>query len=54
MCNRARFAGEPETLLERFGANWLTEYPRDNRFRPQEFYPKNRLFELLPVRWTRG
>lgn len=27
MCNRARFAGEPETLRERFGAKWLAPTP---------------------------
>ena len=42
MCNRARFHGEPETLIERFGGGWLTERPRDNRFDPRELVPKGR------------
>jgi hypothetical protein len=31
MCNRARRDGEPQTLFERFGANWATPRPMDNR-----------------------
>lgn len=42
MCNRARLAGEPETLITHFGADWLTERPRDNRFNPRELYPLSR------------
>jgi len=39
MCNRARFSGEPKTIFERFGAEWLTEKPMDNRFDPKELRP---------------
>jgi len=39
MCNRARFSGEPETIFERFEAEWLTEKPMDNRFDPKELRP---------------
>jgi putative SOS response-associated peptidase YedK len=42
MCNRARYAGEPERLRERFGAKWMAERPMDNRFNPQELYPNAR------------
>ena len=42
MCNRARMLGEPETLIERFGAGWITDKPRDNRFDPVELRPKGR------------
>ena len=42
MCNRARMAGEPETITERFGATWLTARPMDNRFRPEELVPRGR------------
>ena len=44
MCNRARFDGEPETITERFGANWLTEKPMDNRFDPKELRPFGRAY----------
>ncbi len=42
MCNRARMAAEPETLITRFAADWLAERPRDNRFNPKELYPRSR------------
>ena len=42
MCNRARYAGEPETLREKFGASWSTPRPMDNRFNPQELVPRGR------------
>jgi hypothetical protein len=35
-------AGEPETIAERFGANWLAARPMDNRFHPQELVPRSR------------
>lgn len=44
MCNRARFAGEPETLCSTFGGGWLTDKPRDNRFDPKELRPKSRAY----------
>lgn len=45
MCNRARYAGEPETL---FGAaaKLFVERPRDNRFDPRELRPKSRSFVI--------
>lgn len=46
MCNRARMAGEPETLLAMFDAIWATERPRDNRFRPAELVPRNRAYVI--------
>jgi len=39
MCNRARSDGEPETITERFGAEWLVDKPIDNRFDPKELRP---------------
>lgn len=54
MCNRARFAGEPETLIERFGAGWLTDRPRDNRFNPTELYPKSRAYVVRQAGADRG
>lgn len=42
MCNRARMLGEPETIVERFGAKWLADRPMDNRFHPQELVPFGR------------
>ena len=42
MCNRARYHGEPDTLVERFGAKWLADRPMDNRFNPQELVPFGR------------
>lgn len=45
MCNRARYAGEPEAL---FGAanKLFGERPRDNRFNPQELRPKSRNYVI--------
>jgi putative SOS response-associated peptidase YedK len=34
--------GEPETIHERFGANWLADRPMDNRFVPEELRPLSR------------
>jgi putative SOS response-associated peptidase YedK len=42
MCNRARMAGEPTTIAERFGLQWLADRPMDNRFHPQELTPRSR------------
>lgn len=53
MCNRARFAGEPETLLTTFGVDWLTERPRDNRFDPRELYPRSRACVIRSVEGCR-
>lgn len=41
MCNRARMAGEPETLWGSV-AELFTERPRDNRFDPRELRPGSR------------
>lgn len=46
MCNRARRAGEPESLFTQFGVDWLVERPRDNRFNPEELYPGNRAYVI--------
>lgn len=54
MCNRARMAGEPEVILERFSAEWLIERPRDNRFNPKELYPKSRAYVVRAERHKRG
>ena len=35
-------AGDPESLITHFGADWLMERPRDNRFDPRELYPRSR------------
>lgn len=34
--------GEPETIVERFGAKWIADRPMDNRFHPQELVPFGR------------
>lgn len=54
MCNRARFAGEPETLVERFGAKWLADRPMDNRFNPNELTPRNRAWVIREDNRGRG
>jgi putative SOS response-associated peptidase YedK len=54
MCNRARMAGEPETIVEHFGADWLAEKPRDNRFDPQELRPKGRAYVVRQASGVRG
>lgn len=46
MCNRARMLGEPESLVERFGAKWLADRPMDNRFNPQELVPFGRAWVI--------
>ncbi len=46
ICNRARYLGEPETLVERFGAKWLADRPMDNRFNPQELVPRGRAWVI--------
>lgn len=46
MCNRARFKGEAGDLFRDFQAEWLVEQPRDNRFNPQELYPRSRAYVL--------
>jgi putative SOS response-associated peptidase YedK len=45
MCNRARFAGEPEALHERFGSSWAQDVARPNRD-PQELYPKSKAYVI--------
>ena len=54
MCNRARMDGGPETLIQRFSADWLTEKPRDNRFNPKELYPKSRAYVVRAEGDKRG
>jgi len=44
VCNRARFSGEPETIFERFGGEWLADNPMDNRFDPKELRPFGRAY----------
>ena len=54
MCNRARMAGEPETIIERFGARWLAPRPMDNRFNPQELVPRSRAWIVRQDNRGRG
>lgn len=49
MCNRARNRGEPETLIEQFGGDWIAPRPMDNRFNPVELYPKSRAYVVRGV-----
>jgi putative SOS response-associated peptidase YedK len=49
MCNRARFRGEPETLIERFGASWAADVARPNRD-PQELFPKAKAYIIREER----
>ncbi|MBI0474422.1 DUF159 family protein [Sphingomonas sp. MA1305] len=53
MCNRARFAGEPETLFERFGAGWAQDVVRPNKD-PQELFPKSKAFVVREERGKRA
>jgi len=46
MCNRARMAGEPHTIRERFGTDWMADRPMDNRFHPEELVPRGRAWIL--------
>lgn len=46
MCNRARLRTEPETLFTRFGGDWMTPKPMDNRFDPAELRPKGRAYVM--------
>ena len=43
MCNRARLAGEPETLHERFGSSWARDAFRPNSSLA-ELYPKAKAY----------
>ena len=54
MCNRARFDGEPETITERFGAEWLADKPMDNRFDPKELRPFGRAYVVRNEGGHRG
>ncbi|WP_267433762.1 SOS response-associated peptidase family protein [Sphingomonas sp. GM_Shp_1] len=45
MCNRARYAGEPDTLFQS-AAKLFDERPRDNRFYPQELSPRSRSYVI--------
>lgn len=53
MCNRARFAGEPETLFTRFGASWAQDVVRPNKD-PQELFPKSKAFVVREERERRA
>ena len=37
-----RMSHEPETIFERFAADWMADRPMDNRFDPQELTPRSR------------
>ncbi|MDE0878023.1 MAG: SOS response-associated peptidase family protein [Sphingomonas bacterium] len=54
MCNRARNRAEPETLIERFGGDWLTPKQMDNRFNPVELRPKGRAYVIREQDGKRG
>ena len=54
MCNRARKRGEPETIFSRFGGDWLSRKPMDNRFNPVELYPKSRAYVVREQDGRRG
>lgn len=54
MCNRARLAAEPETIHTRFGTDWLTPKPMDNRFDPKELRPRGRAFVIRQEDGRRG
>ncbi len=54
MCNRARFDGEPETITERFGSEWLADKPMDNRFDPKELRPFGRAYVVRNEADRRG
>ena len=54
MCNRARCLGEPDTLVERFGAKWPADRPMDNRFNPQELVPFGRAWVIRQNDQGRG
>ncbi len=47
MCNR----GEPDTLFERFGGDWLIDKPRDN---PVELDPPTRAYPVRDDDGKRG
>lgn len=53
MCNRARMAGEPETIWGST-AELFSERPRDNRFDPRELRPKGRSYVVREERGVRG
>ncbi len=54
MRNRARNLSEPETLFERFGGDWLTAQPRDNRFNLIVLYPGTRAYVVREEAGERG
>ena len=53
MCNRARLSGEPETLFERFSANWAKDVVRPNKD-PIELFPKSKAFVIREERDRRA
>ncbi len=54
MCNRARMDGDPETIFTRFGGDWFSPKPMDNRFNPVELYPKSRAYVVREQDGRRG
>ena len=53
MCNRARFAGEPETLFASTG-KLFDERPRENTFNPKELRPNSRNYVVREQDGVRG
>jgi putative SOS response-associated peptidase YedK len=53
MCNRARYAGEPETLWGS-ATTLFSERPRDNRWDPRELRPKSRSYVIREQDGERG
>jgi putative SOS response-associated peptidase YedK len=54
MCNRARNSYEPETLRTRFGTDWMSDRPMDNRFNPVELTPRSRAWIVRQDERGRG
>jgi len=54
MTNKARMAGEAETIRERFGANWIADRPADDRFNPQALVPFGRAYVVRDDERGRG
>ena len=48
MCNRARLHSEPETIYERYSAEWAELRPMDHRSDPRELRPKGRAYVIQP------
>lgn len=50
----SRRLGEQETIIERFGVDWLTDKLRDNRFDPVELRLKGRAYVIRQQDGARG